>query len=98
MDECRERLPLPALMSNLGYGSEFQKTSCRSPFRDEKNPSFGIFQHDGRWFWKDHGTDESGDEVNFIEKALNLSNRDALAKYRELAGVENQRNGKSKFK
>ena len=98
MDECRQRLPLPALMSNLGYGSEFQKTSCRSPFRDEKNPSFGIFQHDGRWFWKDHGTDESGDEVNFIEKALNLSNRDALAKYRELAGVENQRNGKSKFK
>ena len=95
MDECKQRLPLPALMSKLGFGSEFQKASCRSPFRDEKNPSFGIFQHEGRWFFKDHGTDESGDEVTFIELALGISNRDALAKYEELAGVEKKQvNGK----
>jgi len=97
MDECKQRLPLPALMSKLGFGSEFQKASCRSPFREEKNPSFGIFQHEGRWFFKDHGTDESGDEVTFIEKALGISNRDALAKYEELAGVDKiKANGKFK--
>jgi len=97
MDECKQRLPLPALMSKLGFGSEFQKASCLSPFRDEQNPSFGIFQHEGRWFFKDHGTDESGDEVTFIELALGISNRDALAKYEELAGVDRVKaNGKFK--
>jgi len=97
MDECKQRLPLPALMSKLGFGSEFQKASCRSPFREDKNPSFGIFQHEGRWFWKDHGTNESGDEVTFIEKALGISNRDALSKFEELAGVDKkQANGKFK--
>lgn len=96
MDECKQRLPLPALMSKLGYGTEYQKASCRSPFRDEKNPSFGIFQHDGNWFFKDHGTDESGDEVTFIEHALGLSNRDAIKKYKELAGCDTPRE-KSKY-
>ena len=90
MDECKQRLPLPALMSKLGFGEEYQKASCRSPFRDDKNPSFGIFRHEDKWFFKDHGTDESGDEVTFIEKALGISQRDAILKYKELAGVDDK--------
>ena len=36
----------------------------RSPFRDDKNPSFSVF-NEGR-SWKDHGSDEGGDVLDFI--------------------------------
>jgi putative DNA primase/helicase len=55
-------------MKRMGLGKHVQKT-CRSPFRSDKKPSWGIFQREGRYFWKDHATGDSGDEITFIVRA-----------------------------
>jgi hypothetical protein len=58
-------------MSRMGY-AKFAKPTCPSPFRTDKKPSWGIFQRNDRWFWKDHGTGDSGDEIGFIVRAKKL--------------------------
>jgi hypothetical protein len=60
----------------------------RSPFREDRNPSFSVYD-DGRK-WKDHATGEGGDAVDFLIRALNLSKEDARRKLIELAGVSPQ--------
>lgn len=72
LQNLRTRCPLPVLMSRMGY-AKFAKRTCPSPFRTDKKPSWGIFNRNGRWFWKDHGTGDSGDEIGFIAKAKKLS-------------------------
>lgn len=69
--DLRRRCPLPLLMKQMGY-AKFTKRTCCSPLRPDKSPSWGIFQRDDRWFWKDHGNGESGDEIEFIIGALKL--------------------------
>jgi hypothetical protein len=49
--------------------------SCRSPFRSDRNPSFSVYA-DGRR-WKDFGTEEGGDVVDFVAKALDESKSEA---------------------
>ena len=88
IEEARQRLPLPDLMAKLGLG-DYAKSKSKSPFRDEKTPSFGIYNLDGRWRWKDHGTGEGGDEIDFLAKLENKSNHDAMLAYAELAGMPN---------
>ena len=66
-DALKERCPLPVLMKRIGL-SKYIKKSCRSPLRDDENASWGIFKIDDHWFWKDHGTGESGDEIDFLER------------------------------
>lgn len=58
-------------MQSLGFG-DFAKQSTRSPFREDKSPSWGIFQRNGRWHWKDFATGDSGDEITFIAQARGL--------------------------
>jgi CHC2 zinc finger/Toprim-like len=65
--------------------------SVRSPFRDDKNPSFSIFDHGKRW--KDHGTGEHGNAADFLAKARNLSNGDACRELIRLAGTGVNANG-----
>jgi hypothetical protein len=64
-DALKARCPLPILLKRIGLG-KYAKKSCRSPLRDDEKPSWGIFEKDGRWFWKDLGTGESGDEIDFL--------------------------------
>lgn len=99
IEEARQRLPLPDLMAKLGLG-DHAKSKAKSPFRDEKNASFGIYNANGRWRWKDHGTGEGGDEVDFIAKLENKSNHDAMLAYSELAGmpIQNNRPEPARFK
>ena len=70
-EQLRARCPLPVLMRRMGLG-RFAKRNCPSPFRRDEKPSWGIFPREDRWFWKDHGTGESGDEINFIVRAKKL--------------------------
>ncbi|MGD1031405.1 MAG: CHC2 zinc finger domain-containing protein [Opitutaceae bacterium] len=51
--------------------------SCRSPFRDDRHSSFSVFD-DGRK-WKDFGSGESGDAVDFLAKAKGVD-KSAAAK------------------
>lgn len=57
---------------------------CKSPLREDKNPSFTIYDSGQRW--KDWGTDDGGDVIDFIGKACNLSVKDAIAEFRKMAG------------
>ena len=89
IDEAKARLPLPQLMEELGHGAH-AKGTAKSPFRPDRNPSFGIFHKDGTWAWKDHGTGEGGDEITYLEKALEISRKDAIAKFLEMAGIRRE--------
>ena len=83
-----DRLTIPDLWHRLDLRGKPGR-SCRSPFREDRNPSFSVYD-DGRK-WKDHGkahgSDDGGDAVDFLARALNLSNEDACRKLIELAGV-----------
>lgn len=46
IEELKQKLNLPKLMEMLGYG-EYAKASVSSPFREDKNPSWGIKEHQG---------------------------------------------------
>src|SRR5215471_3230489 len=63
--------PMPILLERLGLG-EYAKSSCHSPFRSDRNPSWGIFERDGKWFFKDHATGEAGDEIALLARCKNL--------------------------
>ena len=99
IEEARQRLPLPDLMLKLGLG-DHAKPKAKSPFRDEKNASFGIYNANGRWRWKDHGTGEGGDEIDFLAKLENKSNQEAMLVYADLAGmpIQNNRPEPARFK
>ena len=58
---------------------------CRSPFRNEKTPSFSISSEKQMWY--DFGAAEGGDTVSFIEKIENCSFREAVAILADMAGV-----------
>ena len=47
-----------------------------SPFRKDRNPSFGIFYSNKtkRLLFKDHGTNECGDIIKFVSLMTNLTN------------------------
>ncbi len=88
-DHLKASCPMPALLRRLGLG-QHAKSSCRSPFREDNSPSWGIFTHGGSWFFKDHATGESGDEFSLLARLKGLDvNRDfpqLLTLYAELAG------------
>ena len=88
IEALRLRCPLPVLMRQMGLG-KYVRPSCCSPLRPDNSPSWGIFQRADRWYWKDLGTDESGDELDFIIQAKNRDLRKsrlkALAYWKEMA-------------
>ena len=77
--ELRARCPLPVLMKRMGLAKHAKKTCC-SPFRRDKKPSWGIFKREDRYYWKDHGTGDSGDEINFIVQAKKYTGLSAFPK------------------
>lgn len=62
----------------------------KSPFRAERNPSFSIF--DGGRKWKDHGSGEGGDVINFWMKATGKSKGDSIEELAGLCGLANHAN------
>ena len=65
--QARETLTIPQAWQMLGLQGE-PKASCKSPWRDERTPSFSIYDN-GRKF-KDHGEQIGGDVVEFIRYTL----------------------------
>lgn len=61
------KCPMPMLLAKLGLAA-YAKRSCPSPLRPDHNPSWGIIQREGGWYFKDHGNDDSGDEVTLIAR------------------------------
>jgi len=65
--QLKVQCPMPVLLAKLGLAAH-AKRSCPSPLRNDNNPSWGIFQREGGWHFKDHGNDDSGDEVTLIAR------------------------------
>lgn len=65
--EARAAYNIPGAWAMLQLPGE-PNARCRSPFREDRNPSFSIFDN-GR-AWKDHATGEGGDLIEFIRTAL----------------------------
>lgn len=88
LQALRVKCPLPVLMSGLGL-RQFAKSSCPSPFRNDQHSSWGIFQTDGFWLFKDFATGESGDEIEFLAKHFKLDPKRDFLKlldhYKDLA-------------
>jgi hypothetical protein len=83
--EAKRRLPLPALMRQLGSG-EHEKKSARCPFHNDQHNSFSVWQKNGAWFWKCHAGCGAGDEITFLEKHKGTSRSDATKIFLEMAG------------
>ena len=81
--------PMPLLMEKIGLG-EYTKRLCRSPFREDRKPSFGVFESGGSWFFKDHATGDSGDEIDLLAMHCSLDSRgnfkDLVVMYSGYAG------------
>lgn len=80
----KERLLIPELRARLGLPGQ-ARVSCRSPFRPERQPSFSIYDQGRRW--KDHGTGEGGDAIDFLARACHLDPAEATRRFLALAGV-----------
>ncbi len=68
--EQAKRINLILFLEQLGFRPSWQsgeRAMFFSPLREEKNPSFYVQRFDGCWMWKDWGTGEKGDIINFVE-------------------------------
>ena len=83
--EAREKLAIADAWQMLGLSGE-PKASCRSPFREDRSPSFSIYL-DGR-AWTDHGSGEGGDVVEFIKTAIGGDYREVRRWLQDRIGVE----------
>jgi hypothetical protein len=90
LEQLRQKCPLPALMARVGLG-RYAKSSCPSPFRPDQTSSWGIYERNGRWFFKDFGTGECGDEIALLS---HLHQQDQQRDFKRLlevyAGVANK--------
>ncbi len=68
IEALRTRCPLPVLMHRMGLG-RYVRRSCCSPLRADHSASWGVYPRGDRWFWKDHGTGDGGDEIDFVASA-----------------------------
>jgi hypothetical protein len=80
----KERLLIPEVWQRLRLEGE-PAERCRSPFREDRNPSFSIYKGGRRW--KDYGTGAGGDVIDFIAMARQISKGEATREFLDLAGV-----------
>lgn len=85
--QAKARLPLSALMAQLGFGDRAKK-SARCPFHDDSSASFSLYVgDDGEERWKCFAGCGQGDAIDFLAKHRVLSNADACRAFIRLAGV-----------
>ena len=81
--DAKARVNIHALWRHFGFDGE-PKANCHSPFRKDKHESFSVFADGNRW--NDFATGESGDAVDFFQRATGLSKKDSCRKFIQLAG------------
>jgi CHC2 zinc finger len=95
IDEAKPRLPMPELLQRLELGAHAKK-SARCMWHDDQHPSFSVFKgRDGFWHYKCFVCDpQGGDEISFLAKHFNISRREAIKRYLDMAdfpaGVRNK--------
>jgi hypothetical protein len=71
--EAREKYSIADAWHLLGLDGE-PKSSCKSPFRADRSPSFSIHS-DGK-AWTDHATGDGGDVIEFIRHGIGGDHKD----------------------
>ena len=84
LEQAKARFTIADAWPALGLPGTPAK-SCRSPFREERKPSFSVFDNGTRW--RDFGSAEAGDVVDFVARARNCDARDAARWIMERAGT-----------
>jgi hypothetical protein len=85
--QAKQRLPLSALMAQLGFGDRAKK-SARCPFHEDSSASFSLYVgDDGEERWKCFAGCGQGDAIDFLAKHRGLNNADACREYIRLADV-----------
>ena len=82
IEELKSSLPMPDLLRSMGLGA-YAKKLCCSPLRKDNNPSWGIYQDDKGWHWKDFGTGQGGDEVDFLQAFISATKGRPLPNMRQ---------------
>jgi len=85
---AKDAITIPMVAAQLFVGWKAGK-SCKSPFREERHPSFSV-SGDGR-LWNDFATGEGGDVVDFIAKAKSIGKGDAARELIAMAGTGGMR-------
>ncbi len=87
IEEVKSRVDLVEMVRKYADVKKSGKNfMCRSPFRNERTPSFSISSEKQMWF--DFGASEGGDTVTFIQKIENCTFLEAIEIMADMAGVE----------
>jgi hypothetical protein len=78
IQQLRESTPLPVLLRKLKLGRH-ARPSCTSPLRDDHSASWGIYPKNNRWYWKDLGTGDGGDEIEFLARLHKVDSKQNFA-------------------
>ena len=84
IQRAKTLLPIPILWQRLGLPGK-PRRSCRSPFRPDRSPSFSVY--DGGQHWRDFGTGDHGDAVDFLARAAGCDQHEAARRLIALAGT-----------
>lgn len=82
--ELKSRYSITRAWADLGLRSQPGKC-VPSPFREDRSPSFSVFEDGTRW--KDFATGDGGDVIDFVKLALNGSTADAIRWVKDRLGV-----------
>jgi hypothetical protein len=80
--DIRQRITIADLGRKFFPGWKSGK-SCRSPFREDRNPSFSVYGNGTRF--KDFATDDHGDVFDFYQLAIGCDRKQAFIELKELA-------------
>lgn len=83
IQEAKDKLDITTVASRC-FPNWKPALSCHSPFREDRKPSFSVYDNSQKW--KDHATGDHGDAVDFLAKALDLSPEKAIRRFVEMAG------------
>lgn len=83
IQEAKAKLDIPAVAARC-FPNWKPALSCRSPWREDRNPSFSVYDEGRKW--KDHATGDHGDAVDFLAKALDIPAQEAVRRFVEMAG------------
>ena len=83
INEAKTRVRIPDLWRHYNLPGQPGK-SCKSPFRQDNNPSFSVSE-DGLLF-HDFATGDAGDALDFLQRVSGLTQKTACRHFIKLAG------------
>jgi hypothetical protein len=85
LEEAKARLPVyPVLWQHFGFPDPIGNPT-NSPLRDDRHPSFSIYDEGARW--KDHASGDGGDSFDFYQRVVGRIAKEAFREFVILAGL-----------